>query len=110
MTLGLQEFVDCQADVARDLAKKGGRDVAAGMKGDRGRPPIGVAELLVGAALTGFGKAVHFEQGDDLPGFEDWQVRHASGDLDGADVDELRLQGRLAVFEQHLDDFAQVVL
>ncbi len=61
MTPGLQEVVDCQADIACDLAKKGGRDVAAAMKGDRGGPPIGVAELLVGAALTGFGKAVRFE-------------------------------------------------
>jgi hypothetical protein len=61
MTLGLQEVVDGQANIARNPAKKGGRDVAAGMKGDRGRPPIGVAELLVGAALTDLGKAMCFE-------------------------------------------------
>jgi hypothetical protein len=88
MAPGLREVVDGRADIACDLAKKGGRDVAAGVKGDRFRPPIGVAELLVRAALTGFGKALRFEQGDDLPGFKDWQVGHASGDLDGAHVDE----------------------
>jgi len=61
MTPWLQEVVDGHADVACDLADKGGRDVAADMKGDRGGPPVGVAELPVGAALTGFGKAVRFE-------------------------------------------------
>jgi hypothetical protein len=69
-----------------------------------------VAEPLLRAALTGLAETVRLEQSDDLPRLEDRQAAHGSGDLDGAHVDELGLQRRLAILEQHLDDLAQVLL
>ena len=88
----------------------GRSDVATVVEGNRGGPAIGVAELLVGTALTDLDEAVGLQQRDDPPGAEDRRAGHGSGDLDGAHVDELGLEGRLAVLEQHLDDLAQVLL
>ena len=96
-------------DVRGDLAQERGRDIAAGVEGHRGGAAIGMTELLVRAALPGLAEAVGLEESDDLPRLEDRQAAHGSGDLDGAHVDELRLERRLAVLEQHLDDLAQVL-
>lgn len=67
---------------------------------------VGVAELLVGAALADFDEAQTREKRYDLTRLED----RDSGHLDdyGVGPDELGLQLGFAVLEQHGDDFAKI--
>jgi len=65
----LQELVDRQADVLGDLTKQYRRDVAPGVEGDGGCATIGMAELLVRAALAHFDEPEPREDGDDFARF-----------------------------------------
>ena len=46
----------------------------------------------------------------DFPRFEDGNVAHCSGDLDGLNPDELGLQTGLAILEQERDNLAEIAL
>ena len=50
--VAFEELVRCQADVFRDLAEQGRRDVPSGMEGNGGPATVRMAELLVGALLS----------------------------------------------------------
>src|SRR6266571_2218259 len=62
-----------------------------------GHAPIGVAELLVRAALA------------DLPKTQPLELRHDSRH-DGLDADEFGLKLRFAILEKESDDFLQVAV
>jgi hypothetical protein len=54
VTASTDKRLNRQADISRDLSEEGGSDVSAFMEGDGRTTTIGVAELLVGAALAHF--------------------------------------------------------
>jgi hypothetical protein len=62
----LEEIIGCEADIPNDLTEKIRRDVATGVKRNRGNAPIRMTKL-VGTALTNLGEAEGLEDGDDLP-------------------------------------------
>jgi hypothetical protein len=75
-----------------------------------GRPTtVCVAELLVGAPLSNLDEAQAFEQGDDLAWLESGQCPHLRN-LDGVVSDELGLELRFAILQEHAHDFLQVAL
>ena len=104
------ELGDRHPDVATDLAQQGGRDITPRMHGDGRDAAVGVAELLVRAALADLDEPEPLEAGDHLARLKDRDRAHGRqlGDEDGLRADELRLQRRLAVLEEHGDDLAKV--
>jgi len=66
-----------------------------------------MAELLVRIALAYFDKTQSVENRDDFARFEDRNAGHSVND-DGLRADELGLELRLAVIQQHCDDFLQI--
>lgn len=72
------------------------------MHRDGRRTAIRMPEVLVRPALPNFGEAVSFEQCDHLARLEDRDGPHLRN-LNLADLEELRLQLRFAILEQHLD-------
>lgn len=74
-----------------------------------GRPaPIGVSKLAVRPALAHLHEPEPLKQCDDLARLEDRDRARHSGDLDRLDTDELGLELRLAVLQEHLDDLLKV--
>ena len=61
-----QELIRCNANVLRNLAEQGRRDVATSVEGNRRPSTISMAELLVGTFLPNLGEAQSPEKGDDL--------------------------------------------
>lgn len=67
---------------------------------------IGVTELLVRTTLPDFGETEARKDGDDLTRLEDRNTGHLNDY--GVGPDELGLQLRLAILEQHGDHFAEI--
>ena len=106
--LRTHEFGGSHPDVAADLAQQGGRDIASRVHRHGGYPPVGVAELLVRAALADLDKP---EPLDDLARLEDRDRAHGApglGDEDRLRADELRLEGGLPILQEHGDHLPQV--
>jgi len=103
----LQELVDRETDILRDLTKQDRRDVASGVDRDGGRAAVGVSELLVRAALAHFDEAEPREDRDDLARLKNRDARHSFDD-DGLRADEFGLELRFAVLEQHRNHFAKI--
>lgn len=61
------------------------------MEGNSRRPAVGMAELLVGAALADFRKAQRIQDRDDLAGLEYRDPGHLANE-DGLRADELGLE------------------
>jgi hypothetical protein len=74
------------------------------MNRDSGDPPIWMAELLVGAALTNLLKAKTLQNRHHLAGLEDWWLGHRSGH-DGLDAYEFRFEFWLTILKQQRNDF-----
>ena len=73
---------------------------------------VRVTELLVRASLPNLDEAKSLEPSHDFPRLENWERAHErrSGDEDRLRADELRLQRRFTILEQHGDDLAEVRL
>lgn len=108
--LARYQFVDGEADVLGNLAQQDRRNVAPSVERHRGAASLAIPELFVRATLADFDKAQPNQQGDNLLGFEYRRLAHASGNGHVLYADELRFHHRLAVFQQHGDDFAQIVV
>ncbi len=101
-----KQLVDRETDVAGDLPQQGRRDVAASVERNGGHAAVGMAELLVGAALADLGEAETLEQRDDLAGPQDRWFRHCSGNSDSLNTNEFCLEGLLAILEKHRNYFS----
>jgi hypothetical protein len=86
----IEEFPDCEANVAGDLTQKSRRDVSALMYGNCGDATIGVPELLVRTALADFPKTQPLQTCHDLTRLEDRWLGHESRH-NGLDADEFSL-------------------
>lgn len=104
-----QEFFRRHVDVLRDLAQEDGRDIPTLMERDGRRTPAVVAKLLVGTALADLNKPESLEDRNDLLGLKDREAAHRSGHGDVLDADELRLEDRIPVLQEHRDNFPQIV-
>jgi hypothetical protein len=71
---------------------------------------VRVPELLVRATLPDLREAVGLQQSDDFPRSQDGNGAHSSGDLDSTHIDELGLEIRLAILEEHFDDLSEILL
>jgi hypothetical protein len=103
----LEQFLDGQADVLRDLAQEDRREIATCVERYSRRAAIDVAKLLVRAALAHLDEAQRGENGNDLAGFEDRDTRH-SGDDDGLRAHKLRLELGLAIVQEHGDHLLEI--
>src|SRR5574340_1152509 len=71
-----QKLLHRNADILRDLPKKGGRDVVTGVERHRGAPTIWMPILLVRAPLPNLGEPESLKERHDLPRFQGGQVAH----------------------------------
>jgi hypothetical protein len=101
------EIHDVHPNVLGDLPQKKRRNVS-GMKWNRRAAAIGMTKLFVGTALTDFDEAEGFEDAGNFTRFENRNVSPKKSNRDCLCADEFRFQLRLAVFEQHGDDFFQI--
>jgi hypothetical protein len=104
-----KKLPDGQADVRGNPLEKQGVDVPSTVHRHRRGASIGVPELLVRTALPHLREPEGLKDRDDLARAEDGYVTHGSGDLHRRGTDELSLHLRLAVLEEHLDHFLEVV-
>ena len=77
------------------------------MKRDRCHTAVSMSKLLVRTALTYLREAETRKNADNLPRFEDRQLRH-SAHLHQMSADKLRLDGGLAVLQKHCENLAQI--
>ncbi len=76
-----------------------------------GAASVGMPILHVRATLPSQDKTQGIQYATHLPGLQDRRPRHVlRGDRNTLRADELRVQIRLPVFQQHLDDLAEVAL
>ena len=78
------------------------------MKRDRGGLTGAVAKLLVRTTLSYFDKAHLAQHRYDLGWLQNRDIAHELRDGYGFNVHEFRLKHRLAIFEKHRNDFAQI--
>jgi hypothetical protein len=71
-----QELVDRNPNVLRNPAKQDWGDVAARVERERSRAAVGVAKLLVGAALARFLEPQSTKDGRDLARLQNRQSCH----------------------------------
>ena len=106
-----QEVFERRTDILDDLPQDHGRHVSAGMVRNGGAASIGVPILHVRATLPGQDKTQGTEDAAHLTGLEDGRPWHRlRGNGDALRADELRVQIRLPILQQHLDDLAEVTL
>jgi hypothetical protein len=73
----LHELIDHQSDVLRDLAKKQWGNVAAGVKGYRGTPAIGMPVLAVRTAPANLHETKTLKNARRHARFQDGRLGHA---------------------------------
>jgi hypothetical protein len=107
---GIDEFLGRDLDVAGNLPQQDRGNVTALMKRNRRAAAVRVTELLVRPFLSNLSKAERNESRHDFRRLENRQLafRHCLAHLNRLGSDELGFQGRLAILEQHLDDFGQI--
>lgn len=105
-----EEIVGGEADVLSNLANEGRADVAPAMHRNGSGASIRVAKLFVRTALTDFGKVEVLQNRNDFARFERRDTPHTLRNLEGVRPNKLRLELRLAVFEQHGDYLPEVGL
>jgi hypothetical protein len=103
-----KQFLDGLADVARDLPQECRGDVASSVERHRCSPPVGVSILTMRSTLTYLHESEPFKERHDLAWLEDRDRAGHSGNLDRLNTDELGLELRLAIFQEHLDDLLKV--
>lgn len=103
-----QEVVVGHTDVLGDPQNDGRLDVTARVHRQRRGPAVGVARLLMGAAVADFDEPGVEDDADDLARGEGRDTPQRSGDLQRVGVDELGLELGLAVLEEHGDDLSEV--
>ncbi len=103
----LEKLVDRQTNILSDLTQKNRGDITSGVEGHRRRPPVGVTELLVGAALSNFDEPQSNKNRYYFPGLEDRDTGH-SANKHRLCADELGLQLGLAILQKHADYFPKV--
>ena len=80
------------------------------MKGDCSAPAIYVAILFVGTALTSFNKSELLEYRNNFGRFQDRKISHLSRDLYSLGSDKLTVEFRLAILEEHFNNFSQILV
>jgi hypothetical protein len=106
----LEELINCQTDIARNLTKQNRRDVSSVMKGDGCRPVRAVAKLFMRTALPNLNEAQLQQYCDNFGRFENGNVAHELRNGYVLDANEFRLKLWLTVFQQHDDDFAKILV
>ena len=102
------EFLDGYPDVFGDLAQQEGGKIPAFVVGHSGLAAVRMLELAVGALLANEIKAQIPESPLGFGRFEDGNPAHGISDSDGLGADELCLQVRFAILEQHGNNFTEV--
>lgn len=104
------EIAHIHADIAADLAQKRRSYVATSVHRHRCNATIRMPKLLVRAALPYLNKALLLEAPDYFTRLEDRDRSHrrSLSHTNRLGTNELRLQRRLAVFEQHLDHLSKI--
>jgi hypothetical protein len=72
----LKEFFDREADVFGYLSEQDRGYISSAVKGDRRAASIGMAELLMGAPLSGFLETKSLKHTSDLFWFQDRHFGH----------------------------------
>ena len=102
----LKQLFQRHANIFGDLAKQDRRDIAAGMHWDGRRAAVGMAKLLVGAALAYFHETTPREKRDYLARFKDRNPGHLNDY--GVGSDKFGLQLWLTILEQHRYHLAEI--
>jgi len=104
-----QELFRRHANFPRDLAQEDGLDIPTLMTRDGPATSAVVAKLLVGSTLTDLNEPESLEDRNDLLGLKDREATHRSSHGDVLDADELGLEDRIPVLEEHGDNLPQIV-
>ena len=105
----LEHFVNRKPDVLGDLAEQGGGNVPNRMERDRGTTSVAVSVLSMGAALSHEFEAQSKEHGLDLTGLQDRDGSQSSGDPNCIGADELGIELRITILQEHLNNLFHVV-
>jgi hypothetical protein len=106
----VEQVIDSQANVLGDLAEQDGRNIPSPMERHRGASAGSVTKLLVRAALPDLREPELAENRDDLCWREHWDAAHSLCNGNILNSDELRLEPRLSVLEQHGDDLSKIAI
>ena len=71
-----EQFFDTQTDILGDLAQQDRGNIPTGVERHGSAATIGMTELLVGTALSGFDEAERLQEGNDLAWLENRDARH----------------------------------
>lgn len=96
-SITLQQLVDREVNVPRDLPEQRRRDVAAGMERDRCPSAVRMSELPVGATLPRFSEAQTYQKSSDLTRLQNWYRAHLLRDSDRLKPHEFGLELGLTV-------------
>lgn len=102
----IEKLCDVEANVFGNLAQQRRRDVAAGMKGNRGRASGTMAKLLVRITLPYFDETELAQDYDDLARLQDRDIAHVSRDGNVLHPDKLGFENWIAILQQHGNDFS----
>ena len=105
-----QKIVGGEPDILDDLPQQRCGDVPAGVEWHRCRSSIRMSELPMRTSLANLDETESQKDCNDFARFKNGKVAHRSGDCDLLNSDELGFQLRLAVLQQHGDDFLKVAL
>ena len=81
-----------------------------GVETHRCRSSIRMPELLMRTSLTNLDESESRKDCSDFAGFKNGELTHRSGDSDLLNTDKLGFQLRLAILQQHCDDFLEIAL
>ena len=106
----IEEILDGHTDITADQPEEARRYVLTLVVRHGSDPPIRMPVTPVRTSAAHFHESESFEDRDNLARLEGGQRAHVSIHGDSLDPYQLALQIGLAVFQQKLDDFAQVFL
>ena len=105
-----EKLIDRYPNVSADLSKQNRRDVATLMKRNGRSSACAIAKLLVRTALPHLNEAKLQQYCDDFGWLENGNIAHDLRDGNVLNPHKLRLELRLAVFEEHGNDFAKILV
>src|SRR5260221_6554180 len=104
-----KKVIERRPDILDDLAKNHGRDVSRRMVWNGRAAAVSMPILHVRTTLAGQNETKRIEDAANLPWLENGRPRHQlRRHRDALRADELRLQIRLTVFQQHLNALTEI--
>ena len=104
------ELVRGETDIFSDPAERDWWNVSAFVKRNCCAPAIYVAILFVGTSLTSFNKPELLQYRNNFGRFQDRKVSHLSRNLYHLGSDKLTVEFRLAILEEHFNNFSQILV